>query len=220
MSVKKHDWYDIWHLRILALTFVAALGAAIFTGWLAIRTQNIATDSHDGLISATRAWVVPTGAHFDGKPTVGFNQRIKVTYENVGKQAASDVVNSMDWSRKTSPVTIDAKQMPYIDIQTSPWPINNRCSFDPSQVINRRAVYPSTKNEYIMHIFNDPPYLPQGVVDGTDFFYVYGCFVYRSAVSAAEIHHSPYCLYYQPKRAGTIDDGTFEFCPSGSANAD
>jgi hypothetical protein len=26
--------------------------------------------------------------------------------------------------------------------------------------------------------------------------------------------------HYQPKREGTIKDGTFEFCASGSANAD
>jgi hypothetical protein len=146
---------------------------------------------------------------------------LTVTYENIGKEAASDAVHVSGWSPGTFPVTIDAKQMPYIDFQTSPWPINNLCNFDPSHFVNRRAVYPSTKNEFITYGFNQPPsFLPQGVIDGNEFFSIFGCFVYRSAVTAGKIHHSPYCLYYQPKRGGTIKEGTFEFCPSGSANAD
>ena len=94
------------------------------------------------------------------------------------------------------------------------------CRFDPSQYINRRAVYPSTKNEFITYGFNQPPFLPQGVIDGKEFLSIVGCLVYRSAITGTKVHHSPYCLYYQPKRDGTIKDSTFEFCPSGSVNAD
>ena len=219
---KQHDWYDISHLVILAVTFAAAILAAVFAGWLAWRTNDIASDGNKQLIAATRAWLVPTGAYFDGEPKAGFNQRIKVTYENSGREAAVDAVNILGWSGRTFPVTIDAKQMPYIDIQTASWPPNNAlCNVDPSEIVNRRAVYPSSKNQTIKHIFNDGPnYLPQGVIDGTEFFYVFGCIGYRSPITGAQIHHSPYCLYYQPKRGGTINDATFEFCPSGSVNAD
>jgi hypothetical protein len=61
-----HDWYDKTHLVILFATFASALATAIFTGWLASRTNELARDSNEQLISATRAWVVPTGAKLDG----------------------------------------------------------------------------------------------------------------------------------------------------------
>lgn len=216
---KKRDWYDIGNLIVLCLTFAAALAAAIFTGWLAIRTHDMANDSRDGLRANTRAWVVPTGARFDGDPKAGFNSRFKVTYENVGKEAASDVIV---WANVggISTVTVDAKKMPYIDVQTAPWPVNDSCKFDPSRFANRRTVYPSTKNEQITYGFNDPPYFPKDVFDGKKFFPIFGCIIYRSAVTGRTVHHSPYCLYLQPKRGEPIQNWTFEFCPSGSANAD
>jgi hypothetical protein len=208
----------------LLLVFVIVV-ATIVNVCVASRQWGAMAESNrinrDAMIAGTRAWVVPTGAYFDGEPKAGFNQRIKVTYENVGKEAASDVISPMDWSGKTLSVVIDDKQMPYIDVQTASWPVNMLCNVDPSYVINRRAVYPSTKNEFMYYVFNSgPTFLPDTVMKGTEFFYVFGCFVYRSPVTAQKIHHSPYCLYYQPKRDGTIKDGTFEFCPSGSANPD
>lgn len=87
MSDKRpHDWLD-------KATFGAAALAAGFAGWVAWRTNDLASDSGKQLISATRAWVVPTGAKFDGKVTLGQNQRIKITFENVGKEAAWDVIH-------------------------------------------------------------------------------------------------------------------------------
>ena len=52
------------------------------------------------------------------------------------------------------------KQMAYIDLQTAPWPVlsDSVCRVDPSRYINRRAVYPGAKNEFITYGFNDPPY--------------------------------------------------------------
>src|SRR5580692_4375468 len=75
---KRRDGYDKAQLVILAFTFAAALGAAIFTGWLAVRTQNIADDSHQGLISATRAWIAPTAVKFDGPLVLDANMRVKI----------------------------------------------------------------------------------------------------------------------------------------------
>jgi hypothetical protein len=200
------------------ISFLTLIAVAVYTAI----TYHILQENYSATIASTRAWVVPTGAYFDGQPKAGFNVRLKLTYENIGKEAASDFTPFVFWSPGTFPVKIDAKQMPYIDIQTAPWPIHSDigCRVDPSNIINRRAVYPSTKNEFITYGFNDPPYLPQGVVDGTAFFSIFGCLVYRSPVTADKLHHSPFCLYYQPKRGGTIKDGTFEFCPSGTTNAD
>jgi hypothetical protein len=218
---KGHDWYDLTNLGVLCATFVSALAAAIFTGILAALTWNLAIDSSNSLIASTRAWVVPTRAYFDGEPKAGYNQRLKIVYENPGKEAATDVVHSSAWSPKTFPVTIDLKDMPYIDIHNAPWPPGRTfCDFDPSQITNRRTVYPSTQNEFITYGFPDPPYLPQGVIDGKEFFWITGCFTYRSPVTAQKLHHSPFCMYLQPKRFESIDKWTFEFCPSGSANAD
>ena len=127
----KHHWYDLDHL-----TFYAAVAAAVFAGWLAWRTNDLAVDSNKQLISATRAWIVPTGARLDGQILLDHNQRAEIMFENVGKEAAWDVSDN----RRQGPlfdVIIDAKRMPYIDVQTAPWPVNTVCSYDPLQVVIR-----------------------------------------------------------------------------------
>jgi hypothetical protein len=131
--------------------------------------------NRDSVVANTRAWIAPTGAYFDGEPKAGFNVRLKMTYENLGKEAADDVVPFVFWSPGKFPVTIDAKQMPYIDTQTAPWPLHNDpvCNSDPSRYVNRGAVYPSAKNDVISYGFNNPPYLPQEVMDGTQFFSIF-----------------------------------------------
>lgn len=133
--------------------------------------------NRDSVVANTRAWIAPTGAYFDGEPKAGFNVRLKMTYENFGKEAADDVVPFVFWSPGTFPVTIDAKQMPYIDTQTAPWPLHSDpvCKSDPSRYVNRRAVYVPTprshgRNPILFHLwvfclshevisygFNNPP---------------------------------------------------------------
>jgi hypothetical protein len=213
-----HDWYDKTHLIILFATFASAFAAAIFTGWLASRTNELARDSNEQLISVTRSWIVPTGAKLDGKILLDHNQRVKITFENVGKEAAWDLAHFRGQGQLFD-VIIDGKQMPYIDLQTAPWPINPFCGVNPSQVVNRRTVYPSSKNEDITYVFNSP-FVTQDFIDKKKSFTVIGCFLYRTPIEPDKIRHSPYCFYFQPKREGGIDDGTFEVCPNGSANAD
>lgn len=215
---RKHDWYDLTHLVVLVATFFAAMAAATFTGWMASRTSDLASNSNEELISATRAWVVPTGARLDGDVTLNKNLRIKILFENVGKEAAWDVVDR----RAQGPlfdVIIDANQMPYIDVNTNPWPINTSCNVNPLQFSNRRTIYPSSINEDITYVFTGPS-VSQDFVDKKKSFTVIGCLVYRTPIQPHKVRHSPYCFYFQPKREGTINAGTFEFCPSGSANAD
>ena len=72
-AAPKQRWYDLAHL-----TFFAAVAAAVFTGWLAWRTNDLAGDSSEQLISATRAWIVPTGARLDGQILLDHNQRVEV----------------------------------------------------------------------------------------------------------------------------------------------
>jgi len=208
-------------------TVVLLFFTALFTGlaWLVFRGQLWISEHTDQTLNNTmvadiRAWVVPTGIYFDDMPKAEYNQRLRIAYENVGKEAATDVDNNWSWSGGIFEITIDAKQMPYIDVGNAPWPKADRCNRNPSIVSNRRTAYPSAKYTYIVHVFNDEPYVPQSLIDGTTSFYIYGCFIYRSPVTAEKIHHSPYCLYYQPKRGLPITEGTFEFCPSGSRNPD
>jgi hypothetical protein len=149
---KRHDWYDKTHLGILAATFASAFAAAIFTGWLAVRTQNIADDSHQGLISATSAWIAPIAVKFDGPLVLNANMRAKIFFENVGKEAAWDVVDKRQ-EGSLFPVTIDGKGTPYIDVQTNPWPRNTACGTNPDMIINRGTVYasylrPTTEAEF------------------------------------------------------------------------
>ena len=85
-----------------AFAFVAALGSisAVIVGdwqWSAMNVSNIAS---------TRAWLAPTGAYFDGEPKAGFNVRIKITYENIGKEAADDAVPVAIWSPGTFPLRL------------------------------------------------------------------------------------------------------------------
>jgi hypothetical protein len=216
----KNRWYDLDHLTFYG-TVVAASAAVVaagFTGWLAWGTYDLASDSSKQLISATRAWIVPIGARLNGPILLDHNQRAEIIFENVGKEAAWDVSDV----RRQGPlfdVIIDAKQMPYIDVQTAPWPVNTLCAGDPLQVVNRRTVYPGSKNEDLIYIFNSP-LVPQEFIDKKKSFTIVGCFLYRTPIEPQKIRHSPYCFYFQPKREGPIDDGTFQVCPSGSANAD
>jgi len=173
------------------------------------------------MIANTRAWVVPTGAKFDGKLILNSNMRVKISFENVGKEAAWDVVDNRG-EGPVFPVIIDGKGTPYTDVGTNPWPANTLCAVQPTGIANRRTVYPAAKNDDITYIFNPPgePFVTQDFLDKKQSLTVVGCFVYRTPIEPDKIRHSPYCFYFQHRREGTADDGTFEFCPSGSANAD
>ena len=102
----------------LALAFAIALAALTQCSvsnrqWNAMVKSNEIT--RDSLVANTRAWVTPTGAYFDGEPKVGLNQRVKITYENVGREAASDVVITNAWG-PTFPVTIRGQSTLFVTI--------------------------------------------------------------------------------------------------------
>jgi hypothetical protein len=198
---KKHDWYDNTQLVLLGFTFAAAFAAAIFTGWIAWRTNHIANDSTKTYDATNRAYIAITGVKWDGRPEVGKNQRIKILFKNVGKEAASDfsliafVSDAFDFAP-------DGKEMPYVDPTLIRWPYIPSCT-DPSaeQIIGQRPVYPDVSNEAIAYAFNPGPsrpnatFVPQRIIDGKATFWVAGCAIYRSLGKA---RHSPFCFYYQP----------------------
>lgn len=180
-----------------------------------IQTTRLASNSDANLEASTRAYIAVTGARFDGAPKAGLNQRIMIQYENVGIQAADDVSHVWQFSGPFE-FEPDAKQMPYIWLQTTKWPPRVEGCIPPEKFSNRRPVYPKAKNEAQVYIFNEPPdFLPQSIIDGRGSFYIFGCFTYRTLGKARS---SPYCLYFQPKRGRPVEDGTFEWCPSGGGN--
>ncbi len=221
---RSHDWYDKTSLGILIATWIAATLAGGFTGWLAVRTQDIATDSANTYDATNRAYVAITGVKFDGVPEVGKNQRLKILYKNVGKEAASDfsihafVSNQYDFEP-------DSKGMPYVPPDKVQWPIIQDCSvFGPGEkLVGQRPVYPGATNETIAYAFNpggstpNAVFVPQRLLDGKTTFWIAGCAVYRSLNKP---RHSPFCFYYQPAPGGDVKDGTFEWCYVGAGNAD
>jgi hypothetical protein len=149
------------------------------------------------------------------RPKPAFNQRIMIQYQNVGIQAAEDVSHVWQFSGAFE-FEPDAKQMPYIWLQTTKWPPRFEGCIPPKMFTNRRPVYPKANNEAPVCIFNEPPdFLPQSIIDGRGSFYIFGCFTYRTL---GKPRASPYCLYYQPKRGRPVENGTFEWCPSGGGN--
>lgn len=218
---KKPNWVEKGTLFVLFFTLGAAAYAAYETSIMAKRTIDLASDSNKQLIASTRAWIVPISAKFDGKIVRNANMRIEINFENVGKEPAWDV--GFNWAAgQLFPVTIDGKGTPYIDVTTNPWPINNTCGFNPLDVFNRRPIYPGSKNEIAVYVLQPPTqaYVTKDFMSKRQSFTVFGCFAYRTPIEKDKIRHSPFCFYWQPKREGPIDDGTFEFCASGSANAD
>jgi hypothetical protein len=200
----------------LVVSALAGAGSALIASLALLQTTRLASNSDIMLEASTRAYIAVTGARFDGLPEAGKNQRINVLYENVGIQPANDVSHIWDWSRDAFAVKPDAKEMPYISLETTSWPRLETCPLSPESVFNRRPVYPKSLNEAAVYVFNSgPDFMPASVIEGRASFFIFGCFIYRTFNRPRT---SPYCLYYQPKRARRVDEGTFEWCPSGGGN--
>lgn len=216
---KHHDWYDEAHLVILGLTFIAAVLAAVFTGWLAIRTNHIAYDSEKSLDASTRAYIAVTGVKWGGTPEAGKNQRLKILFRNVGKEAASDF-SLIAFVSEAFNFEPDSKGMPYIDPKLVQWPYVKSCEAwlpKATEVVGQRPVYPDVPNEVTTYAFNTgPDFLPRRIIEGTASFWVAGCAVYRSLDKPRQ---SPFCFFYQPARGEDVMHGTFEWCPVGTGNA-
>ena len=208
----KRDWFDKTHLGLSAVTFLAASAAAVFTGMMA----NDSSKTYD---ATNRAYIAITGVKWDGDPKVGFNQRFKILFKNVGKEPAATFRLIAFVSPDVFSFKLDAKDMPYVDPQSVRWPYMGGCEAwapETKPVVGQRPVYTEVQNEAITYAFNDPPYLPQSIIDGTATFTVFGCATYHSL---EKLRYSPFCFYFQPARGLPAKEGTFEWCPVGSGNA-
>lgn len=212
-------WLEGRRIFLELFTLVAAISAAVFTGWMAFRTHDLADDSAKNLESSTRAYVAVTGIEWFETPKAGTNQRLKINFENLGKEAASDF-NLLAAVGPPFFFKLDDKGMPFIHAGTTQWPRVERCEINGglnSIIAGQRPVYPGVKNSAIIYAFNlGPEFLPQRIVEGTASFYVFGCAVYWSF---SKLRASPFCFYFQPARGRAPEYGSFEWCPVGSGNA-
>lgn len=220
--LKAHTYLEYFNALTLFLAFVAAAVAAVYAASVASLTEELARDSAANLDSSTRAYIAITGVKWDGVPEVGKNQRIKILFKNVGKEAAADfslfafVSNQFDFEP-------DEKGMPYVPLDKVQWPVDpcSGVSLD-RKVIGSRPVYPDVPNEAIWYAFNpggstpEATFVPQRLLEGRTTILVAGCAIYRSL---GKPRHSPFCFYYQPAREQDVMAGTFEWCPSGAGNA-
>jgi hypothetical protein len=202
------DWLGF---VVLALTFLAAAAAAFFSGRLAYLTTNLVHDSAKNLEAGTRAWIVPTGARIDGAVELKTPLRIKVAFENIGKEVALDVIHV--WGKSAEfDVPLDAAGTPYIDPAKVNWPRVIECGGN--RPGTGRSIYPSGKYEDIRYIFGGGP--SQRFLEKRESFWMIGCFAYRTF---GKVRQSPYCLYWQPRRDKPIQESSFEFCPIGGGTA-
>lgn len=218
-------WFRWWRnpsdrFASLIAAFTAGLFVATAGLWLA--TDDLVLDARKSAEANNRAYVAVTGVKWDGVPEVGKNQRIKILFRNVGKEAASDFRLSVIVSRPFF-FEPDSAGMPYIRPEKVQWPyIECRGELPGQQIVGQRPVYPDVANEAIWYAFNpggntpDDIFVPQQLLDGRASIWVAGCGVYRSQ---GKTRHSPFCFYYQPARGKGVMDGTFEWCPTGTGNA-
>jgi hypothetical protein len=203
---------------------------ARFTCWLAICTTVLAvitavsvvvlwrTDHtlKETLEASSRAWVVPTGAKIDGPIRAGTSFRVKILFENSGKQPAQNTFNAWAWNE--IPIKTDMVGVPYIGVEETPWPARHLQCSGGAPNTGGRPVYPGSRNEDMRYIFNgNPAFVPQSLLEKTSSFVIFGCYIYRTFEKPA---HSPYCFFFQPHRDRPIEDSTMEFCPISYGVAD
>jgi hypothetical protein len=201
-------------LSTLAIFFATIVAALVgFAQWRELhKTDKTVQES---LVAGTRAWVVPTGAKVDGPLKAGTSVRIKILYENTGREPAQHMRHIWAWN--VIPVKTDAANVPYIGAEETPWPAQNlQCLGDVGE--GGRPVYPGSKNEDIRYIFNgNPIFVSQELIEKKASFVIFGCLVYQTFNVT---RHSPYCFFFQPHRDRPIDDATMEFCPISYGVAD
>lgn len=190
-----------------------AIGTAVFTAILAVVGALALRETKKALEHSQRAWVVPTGAKIDGPVEVGKVLRLKVLFENVGKEPAINMIHGWTW--RTINISPNAHGEPYLDRDNVAWP---RLDADACKVSvaerDGRPIYPTGRYEDIRYTFTggEAGQIPQSLLDRKTTIVVFGCFKYEAF---GKERLSPYCLYFQPHRTRPIESWTFEFCPYG-----
>ena len=155
-----------------------------------------------------RAWIAPTGAELDGALIEGSPIRLRILYENSGREPALDTVHRYGWTGP-QPIEIDGAGIPFIDIHKVEWPQINPCQTQPLQneVETGRPIYAPGKYGDIRYVFGDG--ISQELLNKRQTFFVLGCFTYKAFLRT---RHSPYCFFFQPNRDRSIEESTFEHC--------
>jgi hypothetical protein len=199
------------------LNYLSPFLTAVATGllaWLAWwQWQTLEKTDHtlqQTMIASGRAWIAVTGARVDDDFQEGSTLRVRLSFENTGKEVAQMLSAGWNWIGPF-PVIRDAKGTRYIPIDTVPKPTDNYCAIDVSGFRFGYPLYPGAKFEQLVYAFSGPQgTLPKSFLEKESSFVIYGCIQYRTF----GVHGvSPYCLYWQPARNRRIEESTFEFCP-------
>jgi hypothetical protein len=174
------------------------------------------------LIAATRAWVGPFGASIHGLKNLPM--RTNVDYRNSGKEPAINFSfedgGTDDWGATITsgrpkdlifnPATecvADSKESCASRIQN--W--IKECQG--KQIEQSEAIFPDSSYSF------KKPFVPRDLADISKpdrAVFLQGCFVYRSAVTGPQVHHSAFCYFY---RFGMSDAEQMTPC-TGSGYAD
>lgn len=203
---------------------ISARWSAIFTGTIAIFTACIVAISYfqwrildktestlrDTDFNNTRAWIVPAGVEINSDITVNSNLRLKILYQNSGKEPAKNMIHFRDWY--PIKVTIDDVDEPYVDWSKVSLPSDYRCEQAVAIDEDGTTVYPLATYANYKYIYAGARHgsVPQSLKDKTSSVVVYGCFVYSTFGFRKQ---SPYCFYLQHDRLRPVEESTFDPCP-------
>jgi len=192
---------QITHEQHLAYgTWVLAVGTLLlaFFAYFALR------DGRQALEANQRAWIAPIAANFEAPVVAGQNAKIRVVYENTGREPAFDV------AVRAQPIVTDAPS------ESDRWadiPVirNSQCD-DLSPIPAGPIVYPSRYTTNEQHFTLDKSFVTVDVIAGKKALYFEGCFVYNTPR-----RESGFCFVLIPDQTPT-QQWLFSHCNANVAN--
>lgn len=171
---------------------------------LAAASSSQAETARKSLVATQRAWIGPTMARMDAKPTVGQDLQVIATYRNTGQEPARNV--RWTWNYEVIGVRdlVGGAMIAQMRKGTSACLLIGERS-------NGTVVYPSagaTSQELVLTITGDK--IDEELVSGAKYFVFRGCFAYRTA---DEVRHSAFC-FYQGGQSMPTDH--LAVCPEGN----
>ena len=200
-------WYNLSE-RFSFFLVVFTLILAIATVGLWIATRDLVNDAKESSITNLRAWVGPTNASMNIKPSKSQPVEISIEYQNTGKEPAISFMHTVELS------TVPSKSFfPQISDDSNDdvgkgygWVL----SCDHSKERAGPVVYPTSgTNSYKLNATLDQELIDDSVISGNKIILFQGCFAYKTT---SKIHHSLFCYYY---KSGVTNIASLDICPSG-----
>ena len=179
-------------------------GVAETNARVALQQANAAATSaqisEKAFDASQRAWVGPTNAHINGKPTRGNPIEITIDYQNTGREPAQNFNwNPPDWFvPKAQDVAIETSKSRH-DCMAQSSPRSGQVVYPTSGMGNK---YNLTQKLEGMQVTDD-------IMSGKDAIFIQGCFVYTTLRKA---RHSYFCFFY---KEGQTDANRLGICEVG-----